>query len=77
MANQSSMVMEFYEFSPQETVTVNDVINLFKAMNLTLHQEAWDRLPEETRKQFIVRKRNGESYRYGKDPAKRRPLNQR
>lgn len=63
---EASIVMDYYEFAPDvEKFTIEDAMNILKAMKLTFHTEAWARLAEESRKHFIVRTRSGESYHYG------------
>jgi hypothetical protein len=77
MAEQASIVLEYYEFNPDvEAFTATDMVNILKAMKLTFHSDAWARLDEESRKHFMVRTRSGESYQYGKKP-KRQAMNRR
>lgn len=77
MATAPAILNEFYEFTPLDDISLEDVIKIWKAMRLTFHEEAWARLEEDARKHFIVKNRKGEAYRYGKKPRTNAPLNQR
>lgn len=63
-AKPAKFMQEYYVFNPLPALTNEDFVNILKAMQLTFHEEAWERLSEETRKHFIVHSRNGASTRY-------------
>ncbi len=68
----NGMFIGYFKLSPTETFTMEDMINILVAMDIRFGPEAFEKLPEQTKKQFVVFNRNmkseAEAFRYGRTP---------
>jgi len=69
---ENGMFIGYYKLDPTETFTMEDMIAILMAMDIRFSHEVFDRLPEQTKKQFVVFNRNmkseAEAFRYGRTP---------
>ena len=71
---ESGMFFEYYEFNPLEDIfTIKDLINLLRVMEIRLPMDSFEKLPDETKKHFMVLTRDERKFRYRK-PKRRRKL---
>ncbi len=64
---ESGMFFEYYEFDPvMESFSIEDLINLLKVMEIRLPMESFEKLPDETKKHFVVLTRDKRKFRYRK-----------
>ena len=68
LGTQDNMYVGHLTLDPDTTVTLEDIVVILRAMEITFSPEAFAKLPPEVRKHFIVHDRNGNDYRYGRKP---------
>lgn len=68
----NGMFIGYFKFAPNETFSMEDLAAILLAMDIRFSAEAFDKLPEQTKKQFVVFNRNmkseAEAFRYGRTP---------
>jgi len=68
----NGMFIGYFKLVPSETFTMEDMAAILVAMDIRFGPEAFDKLPEQTKKQFVVFNRNmkseEEAFRYGRTP---------
>lgn len=60
----NGMYFGSYRFDPQEDITLEDVVELLRALDINLTNLAFDRVPEKVRRHFIKFNRYGDAERY-------------
>ncbi len=50
----NGMFIGYFKLSPTETFTMEDMIAILMAMDIRFSSEVFDKLPEQTKKQFVV-----------------------
>jgi hypothetical protein len=64
---ESGMFFEYYEFDPMtDAFTMQDLINLLRVMEIRLPMESFEKLPDETKRHFMVLTREKKRFRYRK-----------
>jgi len=64
---ESGMFFEHYEFDPMvESFSMQDLINVLKVMEIRLPVDSFEKLPDETKKHFMVLTRDERRFRYKK-----------
>lgn len=64
---ESGMFFEYYEFDPiTGSFSMQDLINLLKVMEIRLPMESFEKLPDETKRHFVVLTRDERKFRYRK-----------
>lgn len=68
LGTQDGMYVGHFTLDPDTTVTVEDLAEILRAMDIRFGPEKFAELPKNLRKHFIVNTREGNSYRYGRKP---------
>lgn len=64
---ESGMFFEYYEFDPLvDSFSMTDLINLLRVMEIRLPMDSFEKLPDETKKHFVVLTRDERKFRYRK-----------
>ena len=62
------MYVGHFTLDPDTTVTIEDIADILRAMDIRFGPEKFAELPKNLRKHFIVHTREGHEYRYGRKP---------
>lgn len=57
-----------FTVDPDSTVTIKDMADILRAMDIRFGPDKFVQLPENLRKHFRVSTRDGHEYRYGRKP---------
>lgn len=68
LGTQDGMYIGHFSLDPDTTVTVEDLAEILRAMDIRFGPEKFAQLPKNLRKHFIVNTRDGQIYRYGRKP---------
>lgn len=62
--DSDGMFFEYYQFDPQPGITIQDLLAVLSAMEIRFPTGAFNQLPEGSKKQFLVKTRDGRVFRY-------------
>lgn len=65
---EGGMYAGHFQLDPTSTFSVEDMVEILKAMDIRFSPTTFAKLPKELRKHFIVHTRDGVEYRYGRKP---------
>ena len=58
------MFFEYYQFSPTHALKIEDLLAVLSAMEIRFPTSAFNTLPAQAKKHFIVKTRDGKVFRY-------------
>ena len=58
------MFFEYYQFAPEVGLTIQDLLAVLSIMEIRFPTGAFNQLPEDTKKHFLVKTRDGSIFRY-------------
>ena len=68
LGTQDGMYIGHFSVDPDTTVTLEDLVEIIRAMDIRFGPEKFAELPKHLRKHFMVNTRDGHIYRYGRKP---------
>ena len=68
LGTQGGMYAGHFSLDPDTTLTIEEVAEILKAMDIRFGPEKFAQLPKHLRRHFNVHTRDGVSYRYGRKP---------
>lgn len=60
------MYFTSYHLDPQSNLTMEELVKILKCLDLHFTAAAFERVPEEVRKHFVIHDRYGQRQRYGR-----------
>ncbi len=68
LGTQDGMYVGHFSLDPDSTITIEEIAELLRRMDIRFGPEKFAELPKELRRHFMVNTREGQIYRYGRKP---------